>query len=58
MPFVRIQLMEGRTPEQKEEIANEIIEKMVELNFAKREGIRVIYEDMKAENFYKGQKKD
>lgn len=58
MPFVRIQLMEGRTPEQKEEIANEIIEKMVELNFAKREGIRVIYEDMKPENFYKGQKKD
>lgn len=58
MPFVRIQLMEGRTPEQKEEIANFIIDKMVEVDFAKREGIRVIYEDMKPENFHKGQKKD
>lgn len=58
MPFVRIQLKSGRTPEQKEEVAKEIIEMMDRLDFAKPETVRVIYEDMLPENFYKGQKKD
>lgn len=58
MPFVRIQLKSGRTPEQKEEVAKEIIELMDRLDFAKPETVRVIYEDMLPENFYKGQKKE
>lgn len=58
MPFVRIQLKEGRTPEQKSELAKAIIEKMDELNFAVPESVRVIYEDMAPEDFYSGEKKD
>ncbi|MGP6139486.1 MULTISPECIES: tautomerase family protein [unclassified Jeotgalibaca] len=58
MPFVRIQLKEGRTPEQKAELAKAIIEKMDELNFAVPESVRVIYEDMAPEDFYSGEKKD
>lgn len=53
MPFVRIQLKSGRTPEQKEELAKEIIDAMDRLDFASRESVRVIYEDMLPENFYR-----
>lgn len=56
MPFVRIQLKAGRTPEQKEELAKAIIAKMEELNFASPEAVRVIYEDMAPEDYYTGQK--
>ena len=54
MPFVRIQLKEGRTPEQKKELAEAIVKTMEELDFASREGIRVIYEDMADEDYYSG----
>ncbi len=58
MPFVRIQLKSGRTVEQKEELAKEIIDIIDELNFASRESVRVIFEDMLPENFYRGQKRE
>ncbi|RPA63696.1 4-oxalocrotonate tautomerase [Aerococcus agrisoli] len=51
MPFVRIQLKAGRTPEQKEVIAKEIIDAMDKHNFATRDSIKVIFEDMLPENF-------
>ena len=54
MPFVRIQLKEGRTPEQKKELAEAIVKTMEGLDFASREGIRVIYEDMAEEDYYNG----
>ncbi|MDE1549088.1 tautomerase family protein [Jeotgalibaca caeni] len=54
MPFVRIQLKEGRTPEQKKELAEAIVNTMDELKFASRETIRVIYEDMAPEDLYSG----
>lgn len=56
MPFVRIQLKEGRTAEQKEELAKAIIEKMDELNFAPPEAVHVIYEDLAKEDYYPGKK--
>lgn len=55
MPFVRIQLKAGRTEAQKQELAEAIIEKMMELDFASPEAIRVIYEDMLPEDYYSGQ---
>jgi 4-oxalocrotonate tautomerase len=55
MPFVRIQLKEGRTKEQKEKMAKEIIETVHKHGGAKKESIRVIYEEMASENFYKGE---
>ena len=57
MPFVRIQLKEGRTAEQKEKMAEEIIEIVHKYGSATRESVRVIYEEMASENFYSGAKK-
>lgn len=54
MPFVRIQLKEGRTLEQKQKMAEEIIEIIHKHGDARREGVRVIYEEMASENFYSG----
>lgn len=57
MPFVNIQLKEGRTPAQKKEVAEAIIDLMDQLDFAKAESIRVIFEDMAEDDFYQGQAK-
>ena len=57
MPFVRIQLKEGRTTEQKEKMAEEIIEIVHKYGNAARESIRVIYEEMAPDNFYSGAEK-
>ncbi len=57
MPFVRIQLKEGRSAEQKEKMAEEIIEIIHEYGDATKESVRVIYEEMAPENFYSGAKK-
>ncbi len=58
MPFVRIQLKTGRTPEQKATLAKEIIELMSQSQFAPKESIRVIYEEMEPENFYKWEREE
>lgn len=58
MPFVRIQLKAGRTTQQKEELAKEIIDTIERLDFASRESVRVIYEEMLPEDFYRGKKKE
>ena len=55
MPFVRIQLKSGRTEAQKKELAEAILDKMTELDFASREAIRIIYEEMADEDYYSGQ---
>ncbi|MBZ6527490.1 tautomerase family protein [Aerococcaceae bacterium DSM 111021] len=54
MPYVRIQSKAGRTPEQKEALAQAIIEQMVNQDYASKESIRVIFEDMAKEDFYSG----
>lgn len=55
MPFVRIQLKAGRTEEQKAKLAKEIIDLMDKTDFADREAVRVIFEDIATEDFYSGQ---
>lgn len=57
MPFVRIQLKEGRTTEQKKKMAEEIIEIIHKYGSASKESVRVIYEEMAPENFYSGVEK-
>ncbi len=52
MPFVKIQLIAGRTAEQKAELAKEIIDTMERLDFAKRESVKIIYEDMDTDDYY------
>jgi len=58
MPFVRIQLVEGRTPEQKKKMADEIIETLHEHGDAKRESVHVIFEDMARDDYYNGKKRN
>lgn len=54
MPFVNIQLKEGRSEEQKAKLAKEILDLMEETGFASREAVHVIFEDMKNEDYYSG----
>lgn len=54
VPFVKIQLKEGRSAQQKEALAKEIIKTMDQTDFASKDSIRVIFEDMKSEDFYSG----
>lgn len=54
MPFVNIQLKEGRTAEQKEDLAKKIVEYMTETNFASKDAIHVIFEDLKDGDYYPG----
>lgn len=55
MPFVRIQSKAGRTPEQKEAVAKAIIEIMAEQEYASKESVRVIFEDMASEDYHTGE---
>ncbi|NMW85739.1 4-oxalocrotonate tautomerase [Peptoniphilus sp. AGMB00490] len=52
MPFIRIQLMKGRTIEQKRELAKSIIDIIDKTKFAKKEDVHVIYEEMNDDNYY------
>ncbi|WEG72989.1 2-hydroxymuconate tautomerase [Vagococcus intermedius] len=51
MPIVTVQLMEGRTPEQKAAMIKEITEAIVKTTGAKRENVSIIVNDMKKENY-------
>lgn len=57
MPFVRIQLKEGRSAELKKEVADDIIKLIADKGMASAESVRVIYEDMKDEDYHSGENK-
>lgn len=52
MPILNIQLKSGRTPEQKEKLAEAIFELMEEQGFAKRENVKILYSDIEPEDFH------
>jgi 4-oxalocrotonate tautomerase len=52
MPFVHVELFEGRTVEQKAAIAKEITEVITKHAGAPREAVKVIFSDMLEGNFY------
>lgn len=54
MPILNIQLKSGRTPEQKEKLAEAIFELMEEQGFAKRENVKILYSDIEPEDFHEG----
>lgn len=54
MPFVNIQLLEGRTIEQKGKIAEAITKVLVEIGGAKPEAVFVIFNDIEKSNLAKG----
>jgi len=53
MPIVTIKLVEGRTIEQKRQIAKKITETITEVANVKPEAVEIIFEEMKKENFAK-----
>lgn len=52
MPFVHVELVEGRSTEVKKALAKEITESVMKHTGAPREAIYVIYNEMSKENFY------
>jgi len=52
MPFVHIELFEGRTLEQKAAIAREVTETIMKHAGAPREAIHVIFKDMQEGELY------
>ncbi|MDO4432402.1 MAG: 2-hydroxymuconate tautomerase [Aerococcaceae bacterium] len=52
MPFIHIELLEGRSPEAKKAMADEIIETVAKHSGAPKERIHVIFRDMKQENYH------
>ena len=56
MPIVTIELIEGRTVDQKREMAKKITEVIKEVAKVKEDAVEIIFHDMKKENFAKAGK--
>ena len=54
MPVVNIQMLEGRTPEQKENLIKEVTDVVVRTTGAKKEAVTIIISDMKKEDYGHG----
>ena len=55
MPFIHVELVEGRSDEAKAEIAKEIIESVHKHAGAPKEHIHVVFQDMKRNDYYNEQ---
>jgi len=53
MPIVTIELIEGRTVEQKREMAKRITETIVDVTKIPQDAVEVIFHDMKKEDYSK-----
>ncbi|WCG22021.1 4-oxalocrotonate tautomerase family protein [Vagococcus lutrae] len=51
MPIVTVQMLEGRTIEQKQALIKEVTETVVKTTGAKQEAVTVVIEEMKKENY-------
>ena len=56
MPIVTIELIEGRTVDQKREMAKKITNIIKEVAKVSEESVEIIFHDMKKENFAKAGK--
>jgi 4-oxalocrotonate tautomerase len=54
MPVVRVSFYEGRSPEQKREIAEAITEALVRVAGSRREAVNVIFENHRREDWVIG----
>ena len=54
MPIVTIELIEGRSVEQKREMAKKITEAITEVTKIPQDAVEIIFNDMKKENYSKG----
>jgi len=51
MPYVRIEMLEGRTKEEKSAIANAVTQALVEYGRTKADSVFVVFEDVPACNW-------
>jgi 4-oxalocrotonate tautomerase len=56
MPIVTIELIEGRTVDQKREMAKKITDVIKEVAKVKEDAVEIIFHDMKKENYSKAGK--
>ena len=54
MPVVRVSFYEGRSPEKKRQIAEQITEALVTIGGSKREGVHVIFDNIAKEDWVIG----
>lgn len=54
MPFIHIELVEGRTAEQKATLVKEVTDAVVKNTGASKESVHVILNEMKKSNYAKG----
>lgn len=52
MPFIHIELLEGRSPQAKAAMAKEIIETVAKHSGAPKERIHVIFQDLKKDDYF------
>ncbi|MDT2780422.1 4-oxalocrotonate tautomerase [Vagococcus fluvialis] len=56
MPIVHIELLEGRTQEQKNEMVKEVTEAIVKTTGANRDAVHIVISDMEKGNYAVGGK--
>lgn len=56
MPIITVQMFGGRTDDQKEQLAKEFTDTLVEVCGLKPEGVQVIYADLKPHDYAVGGK--
>lgn len=54
MPVIKVELLAGRSTEQKRELANEFTETYLRICGGKREGLNIIFQDVEKENWAVG----
>ncbi len=54
MPIISIQMLAGRTPEQKENLIKEVTEAVVRTTGAKKEAVSIVISDMNKEDYGHG----
>ncbi|MBP1043734.1 2-hydroxymuconate tautomerase family protein [Vagococcus sp. BWB3-3] len=54
MPIINIQMLAGRTPEQKENLIKEVTEAVVRTTGAKKEAVSIVISDMNKEDYGHG----
>ncbi|WP_101842345.1 2-hydroxymuconate tautomerase [Halobacillus sp. Marseille-P3879] len=57
MPIVTVQMLEGRTDEQKKALVESVTDSVIETTGARREAVTVVIEEMKKQHYGVGGKR-
>ena len=56
MPIVQVKLLEGRTDQQKQKLAEAIAQAMSDIAGSTKSAVQVVYEETSSNNWYQGGK--